>query len=54
MMWHDWSEFWYMGGYAFFVWMSFGVAALCLVLEVLWARHSWRQACQELRDSLES
>lgn len=29
------QEFLYMGGYAFYVWTSFGVAALVMVLNVL-------------------
>jgi len=28
------SEFFAMGGYAFYVWGSYGVAALCIALEI--------------------
>jgi heme exporter protein D len=28
------SEFFAMGGYAFYVWGSYGVTALCILLEV--------------------
>jgi heme exporter protein D len=28
------SDFFAMGGYGYFVWMSYGVTALCMVVEV--------------------
>ena len=34
-MWHSPSEFFAMGGYAFYVWSSFGMCALVLVWEPL-------------------
>ena len=36
MNWGSWSQFWHMGGYGFYVWGSYGVAALAIALEV-WA-----------------
>jgi heme exporter protein D len=33
MSWNSSAEFWAMGGYAFYVWGSFGVCALAMVLE---------------------
>jgi len=36
MQWQSWSAFFNMGGYAFYVWASFGLTVLCLVWEV-WA-----------------
>jgi heme exporter protein D len=35
MQWASWSAFFNMGGYAFFVWFSFGLTALCMAWEVL-------------------
>ncbi len=35
MQWHSVSEFLAMGGYAFYVWGSFGVAFGCMVIEML-------------------
>ena len=35
----DWAAFWHMGGYAFYVWASFGLSALVLgwaLLAPLW------------------
>ncbi len=31
----SWTEFWHMGGYAFFVWSSYGVTALLILAEVI-------------------
>lgn len=35
MKWGSLSEFLAMGGYGFYVWVSFGSTALCMVWEVL-------------------
>ncbi|MDO9205581.1 heme exporter protein CcmD [Methylotenera sp.] len=35
MQWESWSAFFNMGGYAFYVWFSFGLTALCMVWEVI-------------------
>lgn len=35
MKWGSLSEFLAMGGYGFYVWISFGATALCMVWEVL-------------------
>ncbi len=37
----SWQAFWDMGGYGFFVWLSFGVtllAVLAIVYETIWAK----------------
>jgi heme exporter protein D len=44
MQWASWSAFFYMGGYAFYVWFSFGLTALCVVWEVVALRHRSTQA----------
>ena len=31
----NWSEFFAMGGYAFFVWTSYGIALLVIVLNIV-------------------
>jgi heme exporter protein D len=33
MWWKSWSDFWAMGGHAFFVWMSFGALLAAIVVE---------------------
>jgi heme exporter protein D len=49
MNWSSLSEFLAMGGYAFFVWMSFGVTAALLVAEVAWvARQRSRSLARAL------
>jgi heme exporter protein D len=35
MYFDSWSAFWDMGGYGFFVWLSFGVTALAMMLMVV-------------------
>jgi heme exporter protein D len=49
MNWGSPSEFFAMGGYALYVWGSFGVAALCLVIEPLLARKRRLDAVSSLR-----
>lgn len=34
MYWQNWSDFFAMGGYAPYVWGSYGVTALCIVIEL--------------------
>lgn len=47
MNWASWSDFWAMGGYAPYVWGSFGVVAATLVAE-LWAIGARRRALLRL------
>jgi len=47
MSWSHWSnlsDFLAMGRYAYFVWMSYGVTALLLVIEVVWVVRQRRQS----------
>jgi heme exporter protein D len=50
MQWGSPAEFFAMGGYGLYVWISFGATALCMVGEVLavWRRHA--SAAAESRD----
>lgn len=34
MNWGGWSNFWAMGGYGLYVWGSFGVTLLAIIIEV--------------------
>jgi heme exporter protein D len=43
-------DFLHMGGYGFFVWGSYGVAAIALVLEVLLLRRRRAAALRHARD----
>jgi len=49
MIWNSLSEFIAMGGYADYVWGSFGVTALLMAIEVLQARYARHHAVQRLR-----
>ena len=44
------SDFMAMGGYAFYVWLSFGLTALCLVGIVMSTRLKTRTLLGELRN----
>jgi len=46
------QEFFAMGGYAFYVWGSFGVTAVLMVLEVVLLRQRKRQLVRRLGRSL--
>jgi heme exporter protein CcmD len=41
-----------MGGYARYVWPSYGLTAIVVGLNILWARRSLRQAQREARRRL--
>jgi len=45
------SEFFAMGGYAWYVWMSYGACALALALELTFVRARRKRALEELRMS---
>ena len=49
MNWHSASEFFAMGGYALYVWGSFGVCALALALEPLLVGRRRRAIVDSLR-----
>ncbi|MFY9327118.1 MAG: heme exporter protein CcmD [Georgfuchsia sp.] len=49
MNWGSPAEFFAMGGYALYVWGSFGVTALCLVIEPLLVRRRRNAALESLR-----
>ena len=46
MKFESWQAFWAMGGYGFFVWLSFGISFLAmalLILDSLWAKKKLRE-----------
>ena len=49
MNWASATEFFAMGGYAFYVWGSFLATALCVTAEVLFLRARRAQALQRVR-----
>lgn len=49
MIWESWNAFWAMGGYALYVWGSFGATLACIVGEVWRVRRQRRQVISRLR-----
>jgi len=47
------GEFFAMGGYAWYVWMAYGAAALTIVVEIAAVRTRRRRAFDELRMAAE-
>ena len=48
MNWASWSDFFAMGGYALYVWGSYGVTAGLIVMEILLLRNRRRAAVEQL------
>lgn len=49
MQWNSAAEFFSMGGYAFYVWGSFGVTALVMLMEPLIVKQRQSQAARAIR-----
>ena len=43
------SEFISMGGYGFYIWMSFGMTALLIAAELLYLRHQHKNTIRRLQ-----
>jgi heme exporter protein CcmD len=41
-----------MGGYAFYVWTSYGIVAVGIILNIVWARRSLRLARRDAQRRL--
>lgn len=52
MQWNSVSEFFAMGGYALYVWGSFGATALVMLIESLMIRSRRKEVLCELRSEL--
>ena len=46
MHFQSWSEFWAMGGYGLYVWLSFGISYLLLV-GLVWYSHYQQKAFKQ-------
>lgn len=51
MNWGGWSNFWAMGGYGFYVWGSYAVAAVLIAVEVVLLRARRRKALATLKQA---
>jgi len=54
MQWLSISDFFYMGGYAFYVWGSFGITALVAIFEIWQVRALRREVLRNLLTETES
>ena len=54
MQWNSVSEFFAMGGYAFYVWGSFGITSLVMAIEMGLIRARRRELIDQLRTELAS
>ena len=53
MYWSSWSDFWAMGGHAFFVWMSYGALLVAIVVESLLLVVRRRSALADIEEERE-
>jgi heme exporter protein D len=53
MYWSSWSDFWAMGGHAYFVWMSYGALLVALVVESLLLHGRRRRALAAIEEERE-
>ena len=51
--WNSWSDFWAMGGHAFYVWMSYGALLAALVVESLLLMGRRRRAIAAVEEERE-
>lgn len=49
MHWSGWGEFWLMGGYALYVWGSFAITGLLILMEVFLLRKNRNETMKQLR-----
>ncbi len=49
MNWGSWEAFWAMGGYALYVWGSYGMTVLCVVGEIWLLRRHRRGSLATLK-----
>jgi heme exporter protein D len=50
----NWSEFFHMGGYALYVWVSYGLMAVVLILNLVIVRRRKAEVNKTLRRLLKS
>ena len=51
MSWGSWSDFWSMGGYGLYVWGSYAVTVVLIVLEIMMLRLRRRNALDRVAGS---
>ena len=53
MIWSNWSDFFAMGGYAFYVWGSYGLTAVLMIAEVVLVLRRRRNVVAQLARSVD-
>jgi heme exporter protein CcmD len=53
MYWTNWSDFWAMGGQAYYVWMSFGALLVALAVEAAMLRLRRARALEGIEEERE-
>jgi heme exporter protein D len=53
MMWASWGDFWAMGGYGLYVWGSYAMVALVVVVEMRSAVLRQRRAVAQINEQQE-
>jgi heme exporter protein D len=51
--WSSWSDFWAMGGHAYFVWMSYGALLVAIVVEIALLRVRRKRALAAIEEERE-
>lgn len=49
MQWGSWSEFWAMGGYGLYVWGSYAVTVVLILIEIIFLKRGQKNTLQRLR-----
>lgn len=49
MQWESWAAFWSMGGYGLYVWGSYGMCLLVILIEVIVLARQHKQTLHRLR-----
>jgi heme exporter protein D len=49
MDWASWDEFWAMGGYGMYVWGSYGVFMLAILIEIILLRRGQKETLKRLK-----
>lgn len=49
MQWASWNDFWAMGGYGLYVWGSYLVTIIAIVLEIILLKHGRKDTLKRLR-----
>jgi heme exporter protein D len=49
MDWASWDEFWAMGGYGLYVWGSYGIFLIAILIEIILLRRGQKETLKRLK-----